>query len=105
MSHDPSSANRPRCLPRRARAGRLGGHSGRTSMQSDIEIARSISLRPIVEIAERLGLDRGELQLYGDDVAKVALSVLDRLPEKPRGRLVLISAITPTVSGQPGSPT
>ncbi|MCA9502244.1 MAG: formate--tetrahydrofolate ligase [Spirochaetaceae bacterium] len=69
-------------------------------MQSDIEIARSISLRPIVEIAERLGLDRGELQLYGDDVAKVALSVLDRLPEKPRGRLVLISAITPTPAGE-----
>jgi len=70
-------------------------------MPSDVEIARSVSLRPITEVAATLGLAADDLQPYGRDVAKVDLSVLDR-PRRRAGvpRLILVSAITPTPAGE-----
>ncbi|MDD4413002.1 MAG: formate--tetrahydrofolate ligase [Oscillospiraceae bacterium] len=69
-------------------------------MRSDIEIAQSINPRYIEEIAAELGLTRQEIDLYGNDKAKVHLSVLDRLKHRPDGKLILVTAITPTPAGE-----
>lgn len=57
-------------------------------------------MRPIEQIAARLGLADSDLERYGSWMAKVRLEVLDRLSEKPSGRLVMVTAMTPTVSGE-----
>ena len=70
-------------------------------MSSDVEIAQSVKLRPIGEIAAALGLGDADLELYGREVAKVDLAVLARpRPRKGDGRLVLVSAMTPTPAGE-----
>jgi formate--tetrahydrofolate ligase len=69
-------------------------------MQSDVEIARSVRPRPIAEIAARLGLRAERLHPYGNDVAKIDLSALEDPPRARPGRLVLVSAITPTPAGE-----
>lgn len=69
-------------------------------MPGDLEIARQTSLRPIVEIAEGAGVLREELQLHGDHMAKVELDLLDRLADAPDGKLILVTAITPTPLGE-----
>jgi len=70
-------------------------------MPSDVEIAHSIKPRPIAEIAAKLGIDAKELHHYGRDKAKVDPAVLPG-PEQRNvsGRLVLVSAITPTRAGE-----
>jgi formate--tetrahydrofolate ligase len=73
------------------------------AMLSDVEIAQSVTPRPIVEIAEKLGISADKLYPYGRDKAKIDLSVMD---EPPRGnsnnnkKLILVSAITPTRAGE-----
>ena len=68
-------------------------------MQSDIEIARRASLRPILEIAEeRFGLERKSLIPYGHHKAKLPLDLLHQ--DKPDGKLILVTAITPTPAGE-----
>ena len=69
-------------------------------MKTDIEISRSISPRPISEIAEGLGLDASEWQPYGQHIAKVDSSVLDRPAKNGESKLILVSAITPTPAGE-----
>ena len=69
-------------------------------MKTDIEISRSISPRPIAEIAEGLGLDASEWQPYGQHIAKVDPSVLDRPAKNGQSKLILVSAITPTPAGE-----
>ncbi|MFH1466195.1 MAG: formate--tetrahydrofolate ligase [Pseudomonadota bacterium] len=70
-------------------------------MPSDVEIARSVAMRPITEVAARLGLVPDDLLLYGPYKAKVRLEVLQRPRPRPEpGRLVLVSAITPTPAGE-----
>ncbi|GMV44105.1 MAG: formate--tetrahydrofolate ligase [Myxococcales bacterium] len=65
-------------------------------MPTDLEIARSVTPRPIADVAADLGIDRGRLIPYGRDKAKIeALGSAE-----PRGRLVLVSAITPTPAGE-----
>ncbi|MDR3292962.1 MAG: formate--tetrahydrofolate ligase, partial [Clostridiales bacterium] len=66
-------------------------------MKSDIEIAESAVLRPIGEIAEKLGIDRERLYPYGNYIAKVEPSDKD---EKKCGKLILVTAIHPTKSGE-----
>lgn len=67
-------------------------------MKSDIEIARSIELRPITEIAANLGIPQESLEPYGKHMAKVPLSLIDG--EKVRkSKLILVTAITPTKAG------
>ena len=67
-------------------------------MKSDIEIARSIELRPITEIADNLGIPQESLEPYGKHMAKVPLSLIDE--EKVRkSKLILVTAITPTKAG------
>ncbi|MGY0216718.1 formate--tetrahydrofolate ligase [Endozoicomonadaceae bacterium StTr2] len=69
-------------------------------MKSDIEISRSASLKNISEIASGLGLETHEYEPHGHYKAKVRIESLERLEEKPDGRMVLISAITPTPFGE-----
>jgi formate--tetrahydrofolate ligase len=66
----------------------------------DIEIAQNCGMLPIEEIAAVLGLERCELELYGDYKAKIRLGALERLEPKPDGRLILVTAINPTAAGE-----
>ncbi len=70
------------------------------TMPSSLEIAQEATLRPIAEIAEELGLQPDEYDLYGKYKAKVDLSVVDRLADRPDGKLVCVTAITPTKAGE-----
>jgi len=65
---------------------------------TDIEIAKKAVPRPITEIAEELGLSAEDIDLYGDDKAKVHLDTLEKR-KRGCGKLVLVSAITPTAAG------
>ena len=71
-----------------------------TVIPSSLEIAQDAKLRPITEIAAAAGLEPGELDPYGQYKAKVSLSVLDRLADRPDGKLVCVTAITPTKFGE-----
>ncbi|MFO7732747.1 MAG: formate--tetrahydrofolate ligase, partial [Candidatus Aminicenantes bacterium] len=64
----------------------------RKPVPSDIEIAQSAELQPIVRVAEALGLGEDDLDLYGRHKAKVHLDVLDRLKDAPLGRYVDVAA-------------
>jgi formyltetrahydrofolate synthetase len=67
---------------------------------TDIEIAQEATLKPITVIAEELGLQPGEFELYGDTKAKVKLEVLERLKRVPDGKYIDVTAITPTPLGE-----
>ena len=69
-------------------------------LPSSLEIAQSATLRPIGELAEEAGLLPDEVELYGRYKAKIDLSVLDRLADRPDGKLVNVTAITPTKAGE-----
>lgn len=69
-------------------------------MLSDIEIARKIPLQHIHAIAAQIGLKQEDLELYGDHKAKIRFSVQDRIRSNPVGKLILVSAITPTPAGE-----
>ena len=69
-------------------------------MLTDIEIAQSVTPMPVEDIAAGLGLSRGELVMYGSDKAKVRLSALKDRQDRPDGKLVLVTAITPTPAGE-----
>jgi formate--tetrahydrofolate ligase len=71
-----------------------------TKMPSSLEIAQSATLRPIAELAAEVGLEDDEVELYGRYKAKVDLSVLDRLRDRPNGKLIGVTAITPTKAGE-----
>ena len=76
------------------------------SFPSDLEIARSVTPRPIVDIADELGIHGDELELYGPTKAKVTLEAIRRLEaERPRGKYVVVTAITPTPLGEGKSTT
>ncbi|MCD6083077.1 formate--tetrahydrofolate ligase [Candidatus Aerophobetes bacterium] len=69
-------------------------------MLSDLEIAQKAKMRPILEIAEEIGLREDELDLYGKYKAKVSLEVLERLKDRPDGYYITVTAITPTPLGE-----
>ena len=70
-------------------------------MLTDYEIAREAGIRPITEIAAKLGVDNEDLMPYGDEVAKVSLNALTRPRKRPgKPRLILVSATTPTAAGE-----
>ena len=68
-------------------------------MMTDIEIAQSCTARPITEIAAAAGIDAGYLTAYGSDKAKVDYKFLNDCPN-PDGKLILVTAITPTPAGE-----
>ena len=67
---------------------------------SDIEIARAARMRPIHEIGDRLGLDAAALQPYGHTKAKVDVAGIAGLDARPAGKLILVTAMTPTPAGE-----
>jgi len=69
-------------------------------MKSDLEIAQEATLAPIAEVAANLGLTDDEVELYGKYKAKVSLSVLDRLADKPKGKFIVVTGMTPTPLGE-----
>jgi formate--tetrahydrofolate ligase len=71
-----------------------------THMPSSLEIAQEAQLRPITEIAEAAGLLADEIEPYGRYKAKIDLSVLERLAGRPDGKLIDVTAITPTKAGE-----
>ena len=72
----------------------------RTPVPSDLDIAQAATLKPIGLVAEELGLREEELESYGSAKAKVRLEVLDRLRDRPNGRYIDVTAITPTPLGE-----
>ena len=74
-------------------------------MKSDIEIARAARLRPIQEIAAGLGLGPGDIDLYGETKAKIRSAAIQRVAGNADGKLVLVTAMTPTPAGEGKSTT
>ncbi len=72
-----------------------------TTIPSNIEIAQRASMLPIVELAQqRLGIPVAELEPYGHFKAKISLDYVARLNERPSGKLVLVTAVSPTPAGE-----
>lgn len=69
-------------------------------MKSDVEIAQDAILEPISAIATKAGIQEEELEPYGKFKAKISLDTFKRLADKPEGKLVLVTAITPTPAGE-----
>lgn len=72
---------------------------------SDIEIAQHAKMQPIVKIAEKCGILDDELEQYGKYKAKISLDIFKRLKDKKDGKLILVTAITPTPAGEGKSTT
>ncbi len=71
-----------------------------TTMPSSLEIAQAATLRPILDVATEAGLLPEEVEPYGRYKAKVDLSVIERLADRPDAKLVNVTAITPTPAGE-----
>ncbi|MBN1624530.1 MAG: formate--tetrahydrofolate ligase [Clostridia bacterium] len=69
-------------------------------MKSDIDIAQANTMNPILDIAGTLDIDKSEIELYGNYKAKIDYRLLKRLSEKPDGKLILVTAISPTPAGE-----
>jgi methylenetetrahydrofolate dehydrogenase (NADP+)/methenyltetrahydrofolate cyclohydrolase/formyltetrahydrofolate synthetase len=72
----------------------------RRPVPSDIEIAQEADIRPIIEIAKGIGLTEDDLDFYGKYKAKVHLDVLKRFADRPQGKYIDVTAITPTPLGE-----
>ena len=72
----------------------------KTQMPSSLEIAQAATMRPILDVAADVGLVPEEVEPYGRYKAKVDLSVLDRLSDRPDAKLINVTAITPTPAGE-----
>jgi formate--tetrahydrofolate ligase len=76
------------------------------SFPSDLDIARAVTPRPIIDISRELGIADDEVELYGPTKAKITLAAIERLEaERPRGKYVVVTAITPTPLGEGKSTT
>ncbi len=71
-----------------------------TIIKSDIEIAREAKMKPIMEIGKKLGIPEKELVPYGHTKAKVSLDYIDSVAKKKDGKLILVTAISPTPAGE-----
>jgi len=72
----------------------------RKPVPSDIDIAQEATLKPIIQVADELGIREDELELYGPYKAKVKLEILERLKDRPDGKYIDVTAITPTPLGE-----
>ncbi|MEE9587300.1 MAG: formate--tetrahydrofolate ligase [Hyphomicrobiaceae bacterium] len=70
------------------------------SVKSDIEIAREAKMRPITEIGAKLDIPESALLQYGPSKAKVSYDFIDSLSDRPDGKLILVTAVTPTPAGE-----
>lgn len=69
-------------------------------MKTDVQIAQEAKMLPITEIAKDIGLGEDDIELYGKYKAKISLDVYKNLKDKPDGKLVLVTAISPTPAGE-----
>ncbi len=69
-------------------------------MKTDIEIAQSAQMKPITEVAEKLGISANDLELYGKYKAKLSDEYMDSVKDNKNGKLVLVTAINPTPAGE-----
>ncbi len=69
-------------------------------MKTDIDIARSVPLRPIEDIAAAAGIHEDEYYCWGRSKAKVSLSIMQRIKQHKQGKLILVTTINPTSSGE-----
>ena len=67
---------------------------------SDIDIAQAAKLKPILQVAEEIGIRPNELELYGPYKAKIKLEILERLKKRPNGKYIDVTAISPTPLGE-----
>ena len=67
---------------------------------TDIEIARSTKIKPIIEIAKKINLEEEEIELYGKEKAKICLEAYEKRKNKTDGKLILVTAINPTPLGE-----
>lgn len=74
-------------------------------MLSDIEIAQKAHMLPITELAGKLGIGEEDIELYGRYKAKLSMDLIKRVQDKPDGKLILVTAITPTPAGEGKSTT
>ncbi len=69
-------------------------------MKADIQIAQEAVLEPIVKVAESLGMEEDDLELYGKYKAKISDAYWKKIEERPEGKLILVTAINPTPAGE-----
>ncbi|MGC9325604.1 MAG: formate--tetrahydrofolate ligase [Desulfomonilia bacterium] len=69
-------------------------------MKSDIEIAQESTVRPIREISSDMGLGDDDILTYGNHIAKIPVSIMERFREGPDGKLILVTAMSPTAMGE-----
>jgi formate--tetrahydrofolate ligase len=69
-------------------------------VKSDIEIARASTMKPIVEVASKIGIPQDSVLSYGNYKAKISLDFIKSLEQKPDGKLILVTAMTPTPAGE-----
>jgi formate--tetrahydrofolate ligase len=74
-------------------------------MLTDLEIAQKAKMQKIDRIAEKVGLKTDDLELYGNYKAKVSFEAINRYKDNPRGKIILVTAITPTKAGEGKSTT
>ncbi|MBS0326066.1 MAG: formate--tetrahydrofolate ligase [Proteobacteria bacterium] len=74
--------------------------TGRPAISNDLAIARAAAMLPIARVGERLGIPAEALEPYGHYKAKLALDYIDSVRQRPNGRLVLVTAISPTPPGE-----
>src|SRR6185503_8199820 len=74
--------------------------TARVTIPSDIEIARAARLEPITEVASKLGIPYDAVEPYGRAKAKVSLEFAQSLADRPNGKLILVTAISPTPAGE-----
>ncbi|MFJ5715138.1 formate--tetrahydrofolate ligase [Neobacillus sp. NPDC093127] len=72
----------------------------KTSVKSDIEIAQESTMKPIVEIAEKIGLVEDDLELFGKYKAKLSNEALAKIKTKESGKIILVTSINPTPAGE-----
>lgn len=69
-------------------------------MLTDVEIAQGAKMKPIKEIAQKVGLDEDDLELYGKYKAKISLETIQKMKNNENGKLILVTAINPTPAGE-----
>lgn len=70
------------------------------TLPSDIDIAQQTKMEPIIKIAEKLGIEEDDIELYGKYKAKITFDAWDKIKDREDGKLILVTAITPTPAGE-----
>ncbi len=72
----------------------------KAAVKSSLEIAQDHQMQPILDVARAAGLEESEIELYGRYKAKIELSAIERLADRPDAKIVNVTAITPTPAGE-----